>query len=57
MSARKYLLALGKRIAPVVETALDEGAELLGKVREEAEAFGADFAKSYKDCKTTANWC
>ncbi len=52
MRARKYILALGKRIAPVVETAMDEGAEFLGKVREEAEAFGTDFAKSYKDAKS-----
>ncbi len=52
MRARKYILALGKRIAPLVETARDEGAELLGKVREEAEGFGAEFVKSYKDAKS-----
>ena len=52
MRARKYILALGKRIAPVVETARDEGAELLGKAREKAEEVGADFAKSYKDVKS-----
>ena len=52
MRAQKYILALGKRIAPVVETARDEGAELLGKAREKAEEVGADFAKSYKDVKS-----
>lgn len=52
MPLKKQFQDLRERIAPLVDIAMDEGAELLGKVREEAEAFGADFAKSYKDAKS-----
>ena len=52
MRTRKHILTLGKRIAPLVKTAMNEGAELLGKAREKAEEIGADFAKSYKDVKS-----
>ena len=52
MPLKKHFQDLRKRIAPLVETALDEGAKLLGKVREEAETFVPDFAKSYKDVES-----
>ena len=52
MRIRKHIQDLRKRIAPLVETARDEGAELLGKAREKAEEVGADFAQSYKEAES-----